>query len=99
MWWNLKGNIRQPLCGCMVLVMMAQGFDVIGISEDSSQDVQGMDASAAYVFSLLSTEPPNTPAQINFSCSVAPASPRSSRPPPLLPAVLTCRLRLRSYAP
>lgn len=36
------------------------GFDVIGVSEDSNQDVQGMDASAAYVLSLLSTEPPNS---------------------------------------
>ncbi|XP_076901706.1 uncharacterized protein LOC143556197 [Bidens hawaiensis] len=34
-------------------------FDVVGVSEDASPDVQGMDASAAYILSLLSTEPPN----------------------------------------
>ncbi|KAM0020670.1 putative lysophospholipase [Helianthus debilis subsp. tardiflorus] len=60
MWWNRKGNTRQPLSGCMVSVTMARGFDVVGVSEDASQDVQGMDASAAYVLSLFSTEPPNS---------------------------------------
>ncbi|GKA03681.1 retrovirus-related pol polyprotein from transposon TNT 1-94 [Tanacetum coccineum] len=35
------------------------GFDVIDMSEDSRQDVEGMDASAAHVMSLLSTEPSN----------------------------------------
>ncbi|KAL7600080.1 hypothetical protein Lser_V15G24037 [Lactuca serriola] len=34
-------------------------FDVIDISEDAIQDVEGMDASAAHVLSLLSNEPPN----------------------------------------
>ncbi|KAI3814601.1 hypothetical protein L1987_14241 [Smallanthus sonchifolius] len=34
-------------------------FDVVGISEDASPDVQGMDASAAHTLSLLSTEPQN----------------------------------------
>ncbi|KAC9222873.1 hypothetical protein E3N88_46164 [Mikania micrantha] len=34
MWWNLKGNIRQPLCGCMVLVMMAQGIALSSAYED-----------------------------------------------------------------
>ncbi|XP_071742265.1 uncharacterized protein [Rutidosis leptorrhynchoides] len=34
-------------------------FDVIAMSENAIQDVEGMDASAAYVLSLLSTEPPN----------------------------------------
>ncbi|KAI3714782.1 hypothetical protein L6452_21742 [Arctium lappa] len=34
-------------------------FDVIDKSEHASQDVEGMDASAAHVLSLLSTEPPN----------------------------------------
>ncbi|CAI9285843.1 unnamed protein product [Lactuca saligna] len=34
-------------------------FDVTDISEDANQDVEGMDASAAHVLSLLSTEPPN----------------------------------------
>lgn len=36
------------------------GFDVIDISEDAIQDVEGMDASAAHVLSLLSNEPPNS---------------------------------------
>lgn len=36
------------------------GFDVIDMSEDSRQDVEGMDASAAHVFSLLSAEPSNS---------------------------------------
>ncbi|KAI3524509.1 hypothetical protein L1887_03167 [Cichorium endivia] len=34
-------------------------FDVTDISEHASQDVEGMDASAAHVLSLLSNEPPN----------------------------------------
>ncbi|GJX67210.1 zinc knuckle CX2CX4HX4C containing protein [Tanacetum coccineum] len=34
-------------------------FDVIDMSEDSRQDLEGMDASAAHVLSLLSTEPSN----------------------------------------
>lgn len=33
------------------------GFDVSDLSEDSKQDVEGLDASAAHVLSLLSTEP------------------------------------------
>nr|XP_043626080.1 acyl-protein thioesterase 2-like [Erigeron canadensis] len=32
-------------------------FDVVEMSEDATQDVEGMDASAAYVLSLLSIEP------------------------------------------
>ncbi|GJX79611.1 acyl-protein thioesterase 2-like protein [Tanacetum coccineum] len=35
------------------------GFDVIDMSEDSRQDVEGMDSSATHVMSLLSTEPSN----------------------------------------
>nr|KAJ0194492.1 hypothetical protein LSAT_V11C800448500 [Lactuca sativa] len=34
-------------------------FDVSDLSEDAHQDVESMDASAAHVLSLLSTEPPN----------------------------------------
>ncbi|KVI11646.1 Phospholipase/carboxylesterase/thioesterase [Cynara cardunculus var. scolymus] len=34
-------------------------FDVSDLSEDAHQDVEGMDASAAHVLGLLSTEPPN----------------------------------------
>ncbi|KAI3694806.1 hypothetical protein L1987_77787 [Smallanthus sonchifolius] len=34
-------------------------FDVSDLSEDAHQDEEGMDASAAHVLSLLSTEPPN----------------------------------------
>ncbi|XP_024980192.1 acyl-protein thioesterase 1 homolog 1-like [Cynara cardunculus var. scolymus] len=34
-------------------------FDIIDKSEDASQDVEGMDASAAHILSLLSTEPPD----------------------------------------
>lgn len=33
------------------------GFDVGEFSEDGSDDVEGMDASAAHVANLLSTEP------------------------------------------
>lgn len=36
------------------------GFDVSDLSEDAHQDVEGMDASAAHVLSLLSTEPSNS---------------------------------------
>nr|KAJ0204752.1 hypothetical protein LSAT_V11C500262310 [Lactuca sativa] len=34
-------------------------FDISDLSEDAHQDVESMDASAAHVLSLLSTEPPN----------------------------------------
>lgn len=35
------------------------GFDVGDISEDAPDDVEGLNASAAHVANLLSTEPPN----------------------------------------
>lgn len=33
------------------------GFDVADLSEDAPDDTEGMDASAAHVANLLSTEP------------------------------------------
>ena len=33
------------------------GFDVADLSEDAPDDIEGMDASAAHVANLLSTEP------------------------------------------
>lgn len=33
------------------------GFDVAEISEDSPDDLEGLDASAAHIANLLSTEP------------------------------------------
>ncbi|PWA50675.1 Phospholipase/carboxylesterase/thioesterase [Artemisia annua] len=41
-------------------------FDVSDLSEDGNQDIEGMDASAAHVLSLLSTEPPNGKLQSSF---------------------------------
>ncbi|GJV41839.1 retrotransposon protein, putative, ty1-copia subclass [Tanacetum coccineum] len=50
------------------------GFDVSDLSEDGNQDVEGMDASAAHVLSLLSTEPPNVKLGIGgFSMGAATA--------------------------
>ena len=36
------------------------GFDAGEISEDASDDLEGLDASAAHTAKLLSTEPPNS---------------------------------------
>jgi lysophospholipase-2 len=36
------------------------GSDVGDISEDAPNDVEGLDASAAHIANLLSTEPPNS---------------------------------------
>lgn len=44
----------------LVKIIWLLGFDVIDMSEDASQDVEGMDASVGYVLSLLSMEPPNS---------------------------------------
>ncbi|PWA50673.1 Phospholipase/carboxylesterase/thioesterase [Artemisia annua] len=49
-------------------------FDVSDLSEDGNQDIEGMDASAAHVLSLLSTEPPNVKLGIGgFSMGAATA--------------------------
>lgn len=45
------------------LVSWMAGFNVSDLSEDAHQDAEGMDASAAHVLSLLSTEPPNSKLQ------------------------------------
>ena len=39
---------------------MLPGSDVGDISEDAPNDLEGLDASAAHVANLLSTEPPNS---------------------------------------
>ena len=46
------------------------GFDVADLSEDAPDDVEGMDASAAHVANLLSTEPADSmaPKFFPFSC-------------------------------
>jgi len=36
------------------------GFDAGEISEEAPSDLEGLDASAAHVANLLSTEPPNS---------------------------------------
>lgn len=36
------------------------GFDMGEISEDAPDDIEGLDASAAHVANLLSTEPANS---------------------------------------
>ncbi|CAH1426451.1 unnamed protein product [Lactuca virosa] len=53
-WWTFYNCMLESksVCNC-------KGFDVTDISEDAIQDVEGMDASAAHVLSLLSNEPPN----------------------------------------
>lgn len=38
-------------------VLIKPGFDVEDLSEDSPDDLEGLDASAAHVANLLSTEP------------------------------------------
>lgn len=40
--------------------MCISGFDVGEISEDGPDDLEGLDASAAHVANLLSTEPANS---------------------------------------
>ena len=40
-----------------VLMSFESGFDVGELSEDASDDLEGLDASAAHVANLLSTEP------------------------------------------
>lgn len=42
------------------------GFDVSDMSEDASQDVEGLDASAIHVLSFLSNEPPNSKFITNY---------------------------------
>lgn len=44
------------------------GFDVADLSEDSPDDVEGLDSSAAHVANLLSTEPADSmvPCQFPF---------------------------------
>lgn len=41
----------------MALTPIILGFDAEDISEDAPDDVEGLDASAAHVANLLSTEP------------------------------------------
>ena len=43
-----------------MLTRFASGFDVGDISEDTPDDLEGLDASAAHVANLLSTEPPDS---------------------------------------
>ncbi|KAK3436576.1 hypothetical protein EUGRSUZ_C01119 [Eucalyptus grandis] len=57
MWSGPKVNTKQLLFGCMALVIMVQGFDVGDLSENAADDLEGLDASAAHVANLLSTEP------------------------------------------
>jgi hypothetical protein len=46
------------------------GFDVADLSEDAPDDVEGLDASAAHVANLLSTEPADSMVPELFSiCS------------------------------
>lgn len=40
-----------------LLVLYETGFDVGELSEDAPDDMEGLDASAAHVANLLSTEP------------------------------------------
>ena len=40
-----------------VLMLFKSGFDVGELSEDAPDDLEGLDASAAHVVNLLSTEP------------------------------------------
>ena len=40
-----------------VLMLFKSGFDVGDLSEDAPDDLEGLDASAAHVANLLSTEP------------------------------------------
>ena len=57
---------------CYALSVFA-GFDVADLSEDAPDDVEGMDASAAHVANLLSTEPADSMAPkffFPFSCLV-----------------------------
>ena len=44
------------------------GFDVADLSEDSPDDIEGLDSSAAHVANLLSTEPADSmiPCQFLF---------------------------------
>lgn len=42
-------------CTCVSL-----GCDVTDLSEDAKEDLEGLDASATYVASLLSAEPPDS---------------------------------------
>ena len=51
---------------CYALSVFA-GFDVADLSEDAPDDVEGMDASAAHVANLLSTEPADSMAPKFFS--------------------------------
>ena len=44
----------------LICLACCLGFDVREFSEDGSDDVEGMDASAAHVANLLSTEPANS---------------------------------------
>ncbi|RWV99115.1 hypothetical protein BHE74_00021755 [Ensete ventricosum] len=46
-------------CGSAPSSMILIGFDIGEISEDGADDVDGMDASAAHIANLLSSEPPD----------------------------------------
>ena len=43
-----------------MLTCFTSGFDAGDISEDAPDDLEGLDASAAHVANLLSTEPPDS---------------------------------------
>lgn len=55
--WNCIPKGKYVKCNYVWWIL---GFDVSDLSEDAHQDVESMDASAAHVLSLLSTEPPNS---------------------------------------
>lgn len=53
--------------------MVESGFDVNDLSENAIDDIEGLDASAAYVASLLATEPPESEFLSRSSRNIIPA--------------------------
>jgi hypothetical protein len=62
--WHAVPEKRSFMLSCCA------GFDVTDLSEDAPDDIEGLDASAAHVANLLSTEPADSmfPGYIIFVC-------------------------------
>lgn len=50
------------------MFLLKPGFDVGNLSEDGPDDLEGLDASAAHVSYLLSTEPADSMSLLQFWC-------------------------------
>lgn len=56
--WHISRNIDNSFLKQLTLVLyFITGFDVGELSEDCPDDFEGLDASAAHIANLLSTEP------------------------------------------